>query len=664
MMYRLKKRFAPQLSSTFSLKLCIIISLLTCFLLVTLSSVTQAQNPVIAPSPNLEETEEVVPSKKVYPSDPNLEETEEVPPTPSLSPTNNQENSQLKEAAKDPEIQELMKRFNVGVQEAIKLRDKKNELDTLGLFSLSSGQLGNLQYQAIKLDGRIVMPVAANLEDDKNILRVRVKTIENTLDEIVKRNINPDDIKIFPSILNQETVLVISPKNQSGIADIQVRQKWLLMTITAADSRLYGIPIPVLATISSHIVHEALEVSWKARQPHSILQQGVISFGILILMIIASWLLLASQKYVLPGKKHKKSMFWNRRLLLIGHAIIWFPGMGFILRGFPDSYEIGFWLLENTFTISIAIISFLLISRILDLIVKFGEAQERLKIVPVRVFVQLFYILVASLFILIIIANSINQPLTNILATVGAGSAILMLIFKDSIMGFTAGLQLAANRMVALGDWIEMPKYGADGFINEVNLFTVKVLNWDNTITSIPTYALISDSFKNWRVMFESGVRKIQRAVYIDMTSIKFCDQEMLEKFSTMKYIGEDIKQHLSNNNLEPTDEKFLTNIGVFRAYVMAYLHAHPKVSPGPYFLVRQLHPTAHGLPIEIYVYSNDTAWAHYEEIQSGIFDHILCVIPQFDLRVFQSPSSYDLGTLRMRDKLIENSSDLSMDNY
>ena len=120
----------------------------------------------------------------------------------------------------------------------------------------------------------------------------------------------------------------------------------------------------------------------------------------------------------------------------------------------------------------------------------------------------------------------------------------------------------------------------------------------------------------------------------------------------------------MSNNNLEPTDEKFLTNIGVFRAYVMAYLHAHPKVSPGPYFLVRQLHPTAHGLPIEIYVYSNDTAWAHYEEIQSGIFDHILCVIPQFDLRVFQSPSSYDLGTLRMRDKLIENSSDLSMDNY
>ena len=161
-------------------------------------------------------------------------------------------------------------------------------------------------------------------------MRVRVKTIENTLDEIVKRNINPDDIKIFPSILNQETVLVISPKNQSGIADIQVRQKWLLMTITAADSRLYGIPIPVLATISSHIVHEALEVAWQSRQPHSLVQKGVISFAIFLLMVIAIWLLLASQKYLFPGKKSKISMFWNRRLLLIGHAIIWFLGMGFI----------------------------------------------------------------------------------------------------------------------------------------------------------------------------------------------------------------------------------------------------------------------------------------------------------------------------------------------
>ncbi|MEL4895734.1 mechanosensitive ion channel family protein [Crocosphaera sp. Alani8] len=617
----------------------IIIGLVTCLFCIGLSPITLGQAPNISPSPNPEESENILPS-------------------PSLSPLNNPENSPLKQAEKDPEIQELMERFNIEVEAAIKLKDKKSELDALGLFSLSSGQLGNLQYQAIKLDGRIVMPVATSIDEDNNLLRLRVKTIENTLDEIVKRNINPHDIDVYPSILNRETVLVISPKTELEIVETEIKQTWLVLTVTSADSRLYGIPIPVLAKISSSVVHEALEEAWQARQPHSLLRQGVISFGILILMITASWLLLASQKYLVPRKKHKISMFWNRKLLLVGHAIIWFPGMGFILRDFPDSYEIGRWLLENTFTVSASIISFLLISRILDIFVKFGEAQEKLKSIPIRVFVQLFYILVASLFILIIIANSINQPLTNILATVGAGSAILMLIFKDSIMGFTAGLQLAANRMIALGDWIEMPKYGADGFVDEVNLFTVKVLNWDNTITSIPTYALISDSFKNWRIMFESGGRKIQRAVYIDMTSIKFCDQEMLEEFSTMKYIGEDIKQHLSNNNPEPINEKFLTNIGVFRAYVMAYLEAHPKVSSGPYFLVRQLHPTAQGLPIEVYVYCNDTAWSHYEEIQSGIFDHVLCVIPQFHLRVFQSPSSYDLNAIRMRDDSTETSLD------
>ncbi|MDJ0508720.1 MAG: mechanosensitive ion channel, partial [Crocosphaera sp.] len=509
MMYKLRKIITPQLSNYCYLILCIIIG----FLLVIYTPITTAQNPVTSPSHDVEKTEDILPDT-----------------SPSL-PEKIQD-TQLTEAEKDPEIQEVMKRFNIGVEEAIRLNNKKDELDALGLFSLSSGQLGNLHYQAVKLDGRIILPIAAKIEDNDNVLKMRVNKIQNTLQEIVKRNLDPDEIGVFPSILNQETVLVISQTTESGNSDFELKQRWLLMTITAEDSRLYGIPIPLLARISSKIIDEALETAWKSRQPHSLLQQGAISFCILILMIAASWLLLASQHYLLPHKKNKKSMFWNRRLLFIGHAIIWFPGMGFIFKGFPDSYEVGRWLLDNTFTISTSIISFLLISRILDLIVRYGESQERLKTVPIRVFVQLFYILVASLFILIIVANSINQPLTNILATVGAGSAILMLVFKDSIMGFTAGLQLAANGMVALGDWIEMPSYGVDGFVNEINLFTVKVLNWDNTITSIPTYALISNSFKNWRIMFESGGRKIQRAIYIDMTSIKFCDQEMLEKFS------------------------------------------------------------------------------------------------------------------------------------
>lgn len=212
--------------------------------------------------------------------------------------------------------------------------------------------------------------------------------------------------------------------------------------------------------------------------------------------------------------------------------------------------------------------------------------------------------------------------------------------------------------MVALGDWIEMPKYGANGFVNEVSLFTVKVLNWDNTITLIPTYALISDSFKNWRAMFESGGRKIQRAVYIDISSIKFCNEEMLERFSKLKYASEYIYKKCQesmkyNQKTQVIDssslvkEKWLINVSIFRAYVTAYLKAHPKISAGPYFLVRQLQPTEHGLPIEVYVYCNDTAWAHYEEVQADIFDHILSIVPEFNLRVFQNPSGYDLTKLK-----------------
>lgn len=431
------------------------------------------------------------------------------------------------------------------------------------------------------------------------------------------------------------------------------------MTITADDSKLYGVSIPVLSKIAAKVIDDALARAWEERQPPFIFKQGFIALGILMGMMGASWILLIVEKKLVLRKTYKKSLFWNHWLLQVGHAIIWFPGLGLILKRFPDSYEVGNWLLDNTVTISSAIIAFLVISRILDFIVRFGESNEMLKTVPVRVFVQLFYILITILFILIIIANWLNQPLTNLLAAFGAGSAILMLIFKDSIMGFTAGVQLAANRMVALGDWIEMPKYGADGFVNEVSLFTVKVLNWDNTITLIPTYALISDSFKNWRTMFESGGRKIQRAIYIDMTSIKFCDQGMLARFSRIPYVAgylEEKCQALDHNNHEQLiidasslpQSQWLTNIGIFRAYVMAYLNAHPKISKGPYFLVRPLQPTEHGLPIEIYVYCNDTAWANYEQIQADIFDHILSMVSEFDLRVFQSPSGYDLERYRL----------------
>jgi len=245
-----------------------------------------------------------------------------------------------------------------------------------------------------------------------------------------------------------------------------------------------------------------------------------------------------------------------------------------------------------------------------------------------------------------------------------AGIVILGMITGNSptiLLGglgamFVAGIQLSANKMIHIGDWIEMPKYGADGDVIDVALTTVKVQNWDKTIATIPTYALISDSFKNWRGMSESGGRRIKRAIYIDMSSVKFCTEEMLEKFKKIKYISEYIErktEEIKEHNLaagvdesELVNGRHLTNIGTFRAYVVAYLRNHPKIHQEMTFLVRHLEPTPNGLPIQIYVFSNDQVWANYEAIQADIFDHILAVIPKFELRIFQNPTGADLQSL------------------
>ena len=230
----------------------------------------------------------------------------------------------------------------------------------------------------------------------------------------------------------------------------------------------------------------------------------------------------------------------------------------------------------------------------------------------------------------------------------GAMTAVIMLVFKDAILGFVGGIQLSANRMVARGDWIEMPKYGADGDVIEVALTTVKVQNWDKTITTIPTYALISESFKNWRGMSESGGRRIKRAINLDVNSIRFCDDEMLKRFIKIPYMAEYLnskrdevsKRHKENamDELPPGSDRRLTNVGTFRAYVIAYLRDHPMIHQDMTLMVRQLAPGPHGLPVEIYGFSRDQRWVSYENIQADVFDHILAIVPEFDLRVYQIP--------------------------
>jgi len=236
-------------------------------------------------------------------------------------------------------------------------------------------------------------------------------------------------------------------------------------------------------------------------------------------------------------------------------------------------------------------------------------------------------------------------------------TAVLVLIFRDSILGFVAGIQMSVNKMVNIGDWIEMPKYGADGGVIDISLTTVKVRNWDETIVTLPTYAMISDSFKNWRGMSESGGRRIKRALYIDMTSIKFCTEEMLDRFSRFQYISgyidakrKDLVEYNAENKVEDADVvngRRLTNIGIFRAYANACLRNHPKIRQDMTLMVRQLSPTDHGLPIEIYAFSNDQIWVNYEAIQADIFDHMLAVVPQFGLRIFQNPTGEDFQNLQ-----------------
>ena len=272
--------------------------------------------------------------------------------------------------------------------------------------------------------------------------------------------------------------------------------------------------------------------------------------------------------------------------------------------------------------------------------------------------VKIIAFVMAGIFIVSILTD--RSP-WGILSILGGFTVVLMLVFKDTILGFVASIQLSGHDMVRIGDWIEMPKYGADGDVIDVSIHTVKVRNWDKTITTIPTYGLVSDAFKNWRGMSESGGRRIKRSLHIDMNSIKFNTDEMLERFKKFDLLKEyiaDKQEEINGYNKEhETDTSQLingrrqTNIGVFRAYIVAYLKNNPKIHQNMTFLVRHLEPTQHGLPVQVYVFSNDQAWANYEAIQADIFDHLLAALPEFELSVFQNPTGSDFAGLGEREK-------------
>jgi len=305
----------------------------------------------------------------------------------------------------------------------------------------------------------------------------------------------------------------------------------------------------------------------------------------------------------------------------------------------------------NTYLIVIAL---LIIDGVLNFCRSIWDQLSVGKRFPAKSFIQAMKLvinLVGCIFILSVILE--KSPLV-FFSGLGAITAILLLIFKDAILGLVAGFQLSVNNMVMVGDWIEMPARGADGDVIDVSLTTVKVQNWDKTVTTIPTYALITDSFKNWRGMSESGGRRIKRSLNIDVRTIQFADETLLNRFKGIRILRpylkeklEDVQKHnedVGDDLSELINGRRLTNVGTFRAYCVAYLRNHPKIhQSGMTLLVRQLAPTEKGLPIELYAFSNDIAWGNFEDIQGDIFDHLLSILPEFELSAFQAPSGADV---------------------
>ncbi|MCM3109660.1 mechanosensitive ion channel family protein [Lederbergia lenta] len=327
-----------------------------------------------------------------------------------------------------------------------------------------------------------------------------------------------------------------------------------------------------------------------------------------------------------------------------------------IIFQFASTFTTFEYLIQKGATIYIILTGLMVFNSLLDAINDIYQTHDISKIKPIKGYLQVVKIIVITFGIIFVIAILMDESPLILLSGIGALSAVFMLIFKDSLLGLVAGVQLSNNDMVRVGDWIEIPKYGADGDVIDISLNTVKVQNFDKTITMVPSYALISDSFKNWRGMQTSGGRRIKRSLFIDTNSISFCTEEMIERFNSIDYLTDYITkkereieeyniQHEINRSIT-VNGRALTNIGVFREYIRNYLKNHSGINQDMSLMVRQLAPSENGLPIEIYAFSNDIRWAVYESIQGDIFDHLFAVAPQFGLRLFQNPTGHDLKTL------------------
>ncbi len=402
-------------------------------------------------------------------------------------------------------------------------------------------------------------------------------------------------------------------------------------------------------------------------------------FILLIVMLFFCWLSnyiakkvisRAVYKFVVRSQNRWDDVFYENKVFsAVSHVA---PAI--VIMVFAGEFQLWRDFLNKFAMIYIAVITYIAFDRIIDSIDSIYKTYEVSKEKPITNYLQVLKIFCIIVCVIISAGIIVEKSPWTLLSGIGAMTAVLMVIFKDTIMGLSAGIQLSANKMLHIGDWIEMPKYGADGEVVEITLNTVKVQNWDKTIIMIPVYCLISESFKNWRGMYMTGGRRIKRAIYLDMTSIKLCGPEAVEDLKKDELIGGYVESIISekvvyaeNNSsciggVQPVNKEeieksllpgvenkkcasgsqyqSLTNAGIFRDYVYQYLKKHPHINANMYLMARQLQPGAYGLPVEIYAFCRQTEWSAYEGVQAQIIEHMLSVAPRFGLRIFQRPAA------------------------
>ena len=395
---------------------------------------------------------------------------------------------------------------------------------------------------------------------------------------------------------------------------------------------------------------------------HPLLPAVAGSLGLLLVAVLADF---ATRRVLLSALRAvaKRSTFrWDDalvehkffgRLAQIMPALVIYFGIG-LVPDYPDAVE---QVVRNIVSAYIIVMLMLTVTAAMSAANAIYETLPVARRRPIKGFVQLAQIAIYIVGGILVIATLIDRSPVILLSGFGAMTAVLLLVFKDTLLSLVASLQLSGQDLVRVGDWLEMPQFGADGDVIDVALYTVTVQNWDKTITTIPTYRLISDSFKNWRGMSESGGRRIKRSINVDVNSIRFLTDAEVERFKGFALLKEYIEAKeadlkVYNEGLgEPGEAgvnlRRLTNVGTFRAYIRNYLKHHPKIHDRMTLIVRQLQPGPEGLPIEVYAFSNDTDWVAYEDIQADIFDHIYAIAPEFGLRIYQKPAGADLEGLR-----------------